>query len=73
MLASRVVVARRGAGKAVPATEVLASQGSHRVLLFFAYRAAGGITRQLRARRAALSAKRTGEPVHIRLDALDVL
>ncbi len=57
---------------AVP-TEALAGQGSHRALIFFSYRAAAGITRQLRARRSALSAKRTGEPVHIRLDGLDVL
>ena len=75
MLAARAAAAAgRGAdspGRA--ATEALAGQGSHRVLLFFPYRAAAGITRQLRARRAALSAKRTGEPVHIRLDALDVL
>ncbi|WP_104118860.1 primosomal protein N' [Arthrobacter sp. B1805] len=66
--------ARRPSDRTGPAsTDALAGHGSHRVLLFFPYRAAAGITRQLRARRAALSAKRTGEPVHIRLDALDVL
>ncbi|MPY10763.1 primosomal protein N' [Arthrobacter bussei] len=73
VLAARSSGALRGAGKSAPSTEVLAGQGSHRVLLFFPYRAAAGITRQLRARRAALSAKRTGDPVHVRLDALDVL
>ncbi|WP_394253439.1 primosomal protein N' [Arthrobacter pityocampae] len=56
-----------------PPADALAGQGSHRVLLFFSYRAAAGVTKLLRARRAALSARRTGEPVHIRLDALDVL
>ncbi|MHA7207743.1 primosomal protein N' [Arthrobacter sp. MDT1-65] len=73
-----VLAARAAAGAArgaVPASsgDALAGQGSHRVLLFFPYRAAAGVTAQLRARRAALSARRTGEPVHIRLDALDVL
>ncbi|MHA7282776.1 primosomal protein N' family DNA-binding protein [Arthrobacter sp. TMS2-4] len=64
----------RGADRGSPApTDALAGQGSHRVLLFFSYRAAAGVTKLLRARRAALSARRTGEPVHIRLDALDVL
>ncbi|THJ67074.1 primosomal protein N' [Arthrobacter echini] len=64
----------RGSARAglVP-PESLAGQGSHRVLLFFPYRAAAVVTRELRARRSALSARRTGEPVHIRLDALDVL
>ncbi|MEG9248389.1 primosomal protein N' [Arthrobacter sp. Soc17.1.1.1] len=73
------MLAARGAAAAVKgaaptgAPDTLAGQGSHRVLLFFPYRAAAGVTAQLRARRAALSARRTGEPVHIRLDALDVL
>ncbi|MFJ6002346.1 primosomal protein N' [Arthrobacter sp. NPDC092385] len=75
MLAARAAAdpKRRTDRTGAPSTDVLAGQGSHRVLLFFSYRAAAGITRQLRARRAALSARRTGEPVHIRLDALDVL
>ncbi|WP_182976865.1 primosomal protein N' [Arthrobacter cheniae] len=73
MLAVRAALPPRGIGKAMPSTDALAGQGSHRVLLFFPYRTAAGITRQLRARRAALSARRTGDPVHIRLDALDVL
>ena len=75
MLAARAAAdpKRRTDRARAPSTDVLAGQGSHRVLLFFSYRAAAGITRQLRARRAALSARRTGEPVHIRLDALDVL
>ncbi len=61
--------AERGKGGSDP----FAGQGSHRVLVFFPYRVAADITRQFRARRAALSAKRTGDPVHVRLDALDVL
>ncbi|OUM39488.1 primosomal protein N' [Arthrobacter sedimenti] len=74
MLAARAAADPKGTGRAgAPSPDALAGQGSHRVLLFFPYRAAAAMTRQLRARRATLSAKRTGEPVHIRLDALDVL
>ena len=74
MLAVRAAGPARGSDRSGPTPAVaLAGQGSHRVLLFFPYRAAAGMTRELRARRAALSARRTGEPVHIRLDALDVL
>lgn len=73
VLAARAAAPQGGAGKTTSATDALAGQGSHRVLLFFPYRAAVGITRELRARRAALSARRTGDPVHIRLDAHDVL
>ncbi|WP_434994161.1 primosomal protein N' [Arthrobacter sp. Ld5] len=71
-----VLAARAAAGEAkgaAPAAAALAGHDSHRVLLFFSYRAAAGVTKLLRARRAALSARRTGEPVHIRLDAIDVL
>lgn len=67
--------ARAAAGTPIrggASTEALAGQGSHRALVFFPYRAAAGVTRQLRSRRAALSARRA-EPVHLRLDALDVL
>ncbi|MHA7238638.1 primosomal protein N' [Arthrobacter sp. TMS1-12-1] len=74
VLAARALAdPKRGADRSPPPPDALAGQGSHRVLLFFSYRAAAGITRQLRARRAVLSAKRTGEPVHLRLDAFDVL
>lgn len=75
MIAARATAEpAKGADRHGAATPVaLAGQGSHRVLLFFPYRAAANITRQLRTRRAALSAKRTGEPVHLRLDALDIL
>lgn len=73
MLAARAAAPQGRAGKTTSGTDALAGQGSHRVLLFFPYRAAAGITRELRARRAALSARRTGDPVHIRLDAHDVL
>ncbi len=73
MVAARAAAGTvRGVAPAGP-PDALAGQGTHRVLLFFPYRAAAGVTAQLRARRAALSARRTGEPVHIRLDALDVL
>lgn len=75
VLAARALAGpKRGTDRGAPApADALAGQGSHRVLLFFSYRAAAGVTKVLRARRAALSARRTGEPVHIRLDALDVL
>ena len=75
VLAARALAGpKRGADRGAPApADALAGQGSHRMLLFFSYRAAAGITKLLRARRAALSARRTGDPVHIRLDALDVL
>ncbi|KNC19071.1 primosomal protein N' [Arthrobacter sp. RIT-PI-e] len=69
--AARAAVA--GGASRTDEPPALAGQGSHRVLLFFSYRGAASVTRQLRARRAALSAKRTGDLIHIRLDALDVL
>lgn len=47
--------------------------GDHRTLVFFPYRAAAEVTAQLRSRRAALSARKTGDPVNIRLDAVDML
>ncbi|WP_323958510.1 primosomal protein N' [Arthrobacter sp. JZ12] len=46
---------------------------SHRTLVFFRYRDAADVVGALRARKAALSAKRTSEPVHVRVDAVDVL
>ncbi|MBG6225585.1 primosomal protein N' (replication factor Y) [Arthrobacter sp. CAN_A2] len=74
VLAARALAGpKRGTDRGNAAPDALAGQGSHRMLLFFSYRAAAGVTRVLRARRAALSARRTGEPVHVRLDALDVL
>lgn len=47
--------------------------GSHRTLLFFRYRDAASVVGALRARRASLSARRTTEPVHVRVDGIDVL
>lgn len=47
--------------------------GSHRTLLFFRYRDAAQVVGALRARRVSLSARRTTEPVHVRVDAVDVL
>ncbi|MCO4236636.1 primosomal protein N' [Pseudarthrobacter sp. MDT3-28] len=44
-----------------------------RTLLFFAYGQAATVTRVLRATRAAAAAKRTTEPVQVRLDGVDVL
>lgn len=44
-----------------------------RTLLFFPYGQAGAVTRVLRATKAAAAAKRTSEPVQVRLDGVDVL
>jgi primosomal protein N' (replication factor Y) len=44
-----------------------------RTLLFFPYGQAGAVTRVLRATKAAAAAKRSSEPVQVRLDGVDVL
>ncbi|UZX03530.1 primosomal protein N' [Arthrobacter sp. CDRTa11] len=44
-----------------------------RTLLFFPYGQAATVTRTLRAARAAAAAKRSEEPVQVRLDGVDVL
>jgi primosomal protein N' (replication factor Y) (superfamily II helicase) len=44
-----------------------------RTLLFFPYGQAAAVTRALRATRSASAAKRTVEPVQLRLDGVDVL
>ena len=44
-----------------------------RTLLFFPYAQAAPVTRVLRATRAATAAKRSAEPVQLRLDGVDVL
>ena len=44
-----------------------------RTLLFFPYGQAAQVTRVLRAATAAAAAKRTEEPVQLRLDGVDVL
>ncbi len=44
-----------------------------RTLLFFPYGQAGAVTRVLRAAKAAAAAKRSSEPVQVRLDGVDVL
>lgn len=44
-----------------------------RTLLFFAYGQAARVTRVLRATKAAAAAKRSAEPVQVRLDGVDVL
>ncbi|MDM7989388.1 primosomal protein N' [Arthrobacter sp. zg-Y877] len=47
--------------------------GRYRTLLFFPYNAAPAITAALRSTKAAASARRTGDPVYIRVDGTDVL
>ncbi|MCG2624657.1 primosomal protein N' [Arthrobacter sp. I2-34] len=49
------------------------ADGTHRLLVFFGYREAAVVTAALRTRKAALSAKRTPDPVQVRLDGLDFL
>lgn len=59
-----------------PAAQKIGQQsaaGSHRTLLFFRYRDAAEVVGALRARRVSLSARRTTEPVHVRVDAMDIL
>ncbi|MDF9279127.1 primosomal protein N', partial [Arthrobacter sp. EH-1B-1] len=47
--------------------------GSHRTLVFFRYRDAAEVVGALRARRVSLSARRTSEPVHVRIDPVGAL
>ncbi|GAB3541146.1 primosomal protein N' [Arthrobacter tecti] len=47
--------------------------GTHRSLLFFSYRDAAAVVSSLRARKVSRSAKRTSEPVHVRIDPFDLL
>ena len=47
--------------------------GRFRTLLFFPYASAPGITAALRSAKAAASARRTGDPVFVRVDGTDVL
>ncbi|EMY33134.1 primosomal protein [Arthrobacter crystallopoietes BAB-32] len=49
------------------------SAGTHRLLLFFSYRQGNTVTQALRARKAAVSARRLAEPVQVRCDGLDLL
>jgi primosomal protein N' (replication factor Y) len=49
------------------------SGGRYRTLLFFSYSAAPAVTAAMRAAKAAVSAKRTGDPVYVRVDGTDVL
>ncbi|AUI52588.1 primosomal protein N' [Arthrobacter crystallopoietes] len=50
-----------------------APAGHHRLLLFFSYQQGNTVTGALRARKAAVSAKRLAEPVQVRCDGLDLL
>ena len=47
--------------------------GSHRTLVFFRYRDAADVVSAFRARRVSLSARRTSEPVHVRIDPVGAL
>ena len=50
-----------------------AGGGDVRTLLFIPYSQAGTVTQVLRAVKAASAAKRTEDPVQLRLDGVDVL
>lgn len=50
-----------------------AQAGDHRLLLFFSYQQGSTVTGALRARKAAVSARRLAEPVQVRCDGLDLL
>lgn len=62
-----------GPAAAGPKPGQQSTAGSHRTLLFFRYRDAAAVLGALRARRASLSARRTTEPVHVRVDAVEML
>jgi len=69
-----------GPGAAVPGTGGPgaqaggASRGEHvRTLLFIPYAQAAEVTKALRAVKAAAAAKRSDDPVQVRLDGVDVL
>ena len=47
--------------------------GRYRTLLFFPYGAAAAVTASLRSTKAAVSARRSGDPVYVRVDGTDVL
>ena len=49
------------------------SADQHRLLMFFSYRSAPAATAWLKSRKAALSARGTSEPVHVRCDAADLI
>ncbi|MCC3293298.1 primosomal protein N' [Arthrobacter sp. zg-Y411] len=66
------------AGTGTEAREVRDGQlggagGRFRTLLFFPYAAAPAVTAALRSTKAAASARRTGDPVYVRVDGIDVL
>jgi primosomal protein N' (replication factor Y) len=61
----------KAAGKA--AGRANTGSGDVRTLLFIPYSQAGTVTRVLRAVKAAAAAKRTEDPVQLRLDGVDVL
>ncbi|MBE0009816.1 primosomal protein N' [Arthrobacter sp. AET 35A] len=60
-------------GRRDAADTQISSADQHRLLLFFSYRSAPAATAWLKSRKAALSAKGTSEPVHIRCDAADLI
>ncbi|GAB3555225.1 primosomal protein N' [Arthrobacter tumbae] len=65
---------REAAGPAAPEKPGQQSAaGSHRILVFFRYRDAADVVGALRARRVSLSARRTSEPVHVRIDPVGAL
>jgi primosomal protein N' (replication factor Y) len=74
LTASGVTLRNAGPAPVVLTGPAAAKQGDDvRTLLFFPYGQAGMVTRVLRTTKAAAAAKRSEEPVQVRLDGVDVL
>lgn len=74
LASSGVTLRTAGPAPVVLVGPAAAQQGDDvRTLLFFPYGQAGTVTRTLRTTKAAAAAKRSEEPVQVRLDGVDVL
>lgn len=74
LAASGVTLRTAGPAPVLLVGPAAALQGDDvRTLFFFPYGQAGTVTRVLRATKAAAAAKRSDEPVQVRLDGVDVL
>ncbi|MDQ6753676.1 MAG: primosomal protein N' [Actinomycetota bacterium] len=62
-----------GPAPVAPGTRATEEASDYRTLIFFPYALASGITAGLRSLKASNAAKRSGPPVQVRCDGLDVL
>ncbi|HEY8294677.1 MAG TPA: primosomal protein N', partial [Micrococcaceae bacterium] len=62
-----------GPAPVAPGIRAIAEAADYRTLIFFPYALASGITAGLRSLKASNAAKRSGPPVQVRCDGLDVL